>query len=138
MSQIQPFSKYMSSYSRTSSYSACKKQYCLGFYGIIVLSKRSILQVTQFSRMTELSKALEYLQSYSMIAGSSEPKATGGATPWSPCSRPLLTLIPKRYLESCKRVNQSSKFSLCIVFDNYLSEQSSNYMAHIDIVPYSM
>ena len=108
LGQIYPFLSNISSCLHTYACSEGKRQTCLDFVGLVVLSIRCISCVMWFaSGKIGSAKTSTYLWSKSITAWLLEPGATGGATPWSPCPGPLLAPIASRYLQGSEKSQPS-------------------------------
>ena len=126
LGQIQPYSRYVSSYLRTSAYSVGDKQYCLGLGGWASGSSKVMLCMAQSAGgKTGSTNMFENLSNKAKIYGLIAPGARGFWIPsYSPSSRSL-DPIAKKLPDGQKNVNKAALWDLQTVFNEECKEHSS-------------
>ena len=133
---IQPRSRYVSSYLRTSAYSAGDKRYCLGLGGWASGSSKVMSCVTRSEGgKTGSVNTSENSSNKAEIYGSLAPGARGVRIPsYSPSSMSLAP-IARRLPDGRNNVNQAALWDLQTVFNKERKEHSSTEVSHNDEVP---
>ena len=136
LGRIQPRSRYVSSYLRTSAYSAGDKRYCLGLGGWASGSSKVMSCVTRSEGgKTGSANTSENSSNKAEIYGSLAPGARGVRIPsYSPSSMSLAP-IARRLPDGCNNVNQAALWDLQTVFNKERKEHSSTEVSHNDEVP---
>ena len=128
---IQPRSRYVSSYLRTSAYSAGDKWYCLGLGGWASGSNKVMSCVMRSKGgKTGSAKTYENLSNKAEIYGSLVPGAREVRIPsYSPSSMSLAP-IARRLPDGCNNVNQAALWDLRTVLNKERKEHSSTEVSH--------
>ena len=131
LGRIQPRSRYVSSYLRTSAYSAGDKRYCLGLGGWASGSSK-VMSCVMWSegRKKGSVNMSKNSSNKAEIHRSLVPGARGvQITSYSPSSTSLAP-IARRLPDGCNNVNQAALWDLQTVFNKECKEHSSTEFSH--------